>query len=79
MVAAAFAVGYFNRGYLFAIGAGLTLFASILEVAQIWIPGREARLIDIAAGAAGTWIALALIFLVLPLLREKLSLAEPTS
>lgn len=35
------------------LAAGLIALAAILEIGQIWIPGRTSQLVDLAASAAG--------------------------
>src|ERR1700712_5041368 len=36
------------------IAAGLVALAGILEVGQIWVPGRTSQLVDFAASSSGT-------------------------
>src|SRR5262245_51362506 len=52
----AFAAGYADR--LLLVTGALTLFSGLIEIAQVWAPGRHARLSDflIDAGAAGLGI-----------------------
>jgi VanZ family protein len=38
----------------------LSLYAAILEIAQIWVPGRDPKFIDFAASSAGAFIGSAL-------------------
>jgi len=46
-----------NTGYrrVILIGVLMMLYAGILESAQLWIPGRDAGIIDFAAKASGAW------------------------
>jgi VanZ family protein len=37
------------------LALGLCVYAGILEIFQIWIPGRNAALIDFAASSCGAW------------------------
>jgi len=55
----AFALGYRDR--LPAVAAGLLLFCGAIEVVQIWVPGRHARLSDflVDASAAGLGVVAA--------------------
>ena len=41
------------------VGLGLILLAGILEIGQIWIPGRTAQVVDFAAGSAGALVGIA--------------------
>jgi VanZ family protein len=43
------------------IGVLMTLYAGVLETAQLWIPGRDAGIIDFAAKASGAWFGVLLI------------------
>ena len=47
------ALGYRKREHVAPIVLGLIAYASVLEVAQLWIPGRMSRLIDFVASASG--------------------------
>jgi VanZ family protein len=51
LVGLAFVFGYPGR-YLFQCVA-LSLFAAAIELLQVWVPGRHARLSDFIAGFAG--------------------------
>jgi VanZ family protein len=53
----AFAVGYRNR--LPAVAGGLVLFCGAIEVVQIWVPGRHARLSDFLVDVAATGLGVA--------------------
>jgi VanZ family protein len=61
--AAALALGHPGRRNLIVIALLLAVYAAALEVAQLWVPGRSARLIDAAAGALGAWIGVSLVVL----------------
>ena len=37
---------------------GLIVLAAILETGQLWVPGREATLIDFAASSTGAWLGI---------------------
>ncbi|TGD96290.1 hypothetical protein [Methylobacterium nonmethylotrophicum] len=41
------------------IGLGLAILAGILEIGQVWVPGRTAQVIDVAASAGGAFLGLA--------------------
>lgn len=36
------------------VGLGLGIYAGLLEIAQLWVPGRSSSLIDFAAGFLGS-------------------------
>ena len=52
--------GYDKRSQPFVIVLSLCLYAAILEIAQIWVPGRDPKFIDFAASSAGALIGFAL-------------------
>ena len=54
---AAFAAGYPDRPWVLTIG--LVTFCGAIEIAQLWIPGRHARLIDFLVDAAAACIGVA--------------------
>ena len=37
-----------------------TMFTALVEIAQLWIPGRHARLSDFVVDTAGAWLGLGL-------------------
>jgi VanZ family protein len=47
------ALGYRKREHVTPIVLGLIVYAGLLEVAQLWIPGRTSQLIDFVASAFG--------------------------
>lgn len=52
--------GYARRSQPFVIVLSLSVYAAILEIAQIWVPGRHPAVIDFAASSAGALIGSAL-------------------
>jgi VanZ family protein len=52
--------GYGKRSQPFIVVLSLSLYAAILEIAQIWVPGRNPTVIDFAASSAGALIGSAL-------------------
>lgn len=56
--AALFASSCDERRRLLWSGLALTVYGGCLEIAQIWIPGRMAKVTDFAASAAGVWLAI---------------------
>ena len=48
--------GYGKRSQPFIIILSLSLYAAILEIAQIWAPGRNPQFTDFVAGSAGALI-----------------------
>ncbi|WP_204165403.1 hypothetical protein [Methylobacterium sp. 17Sr1-1] len=49
----------FPRGPAWRLALALVLLAGILEIGQIWVPGRTAQVIDFAASAGGALLGLA--------------------
>ena len=49
----------FARSWL-VLGIVATMFTALVEVAQLWIPGRHARMSDFVVDTAGAWLGLAL-------------------
>jgi len=62
--AAALAWGYGGGRNALTVGLMLTAYAAALETAQILVPGRTARVIDMVASALGAWIGVGLAVLV---------------
>jgi VanZ family protein len=60
IVGALLTVCYHKRSQPFIVAVALSLYAAILEIAQIWVPGRDPKFIDFAASSAGALIGLAL-------------------
>jgi VanZ family protein len=56
-------VGYGKRIQPSIIVLSLFLYAAILEIAQIWVPGRDPKFIDFAASSAGALIGSALVWI----------------
>ena len=56
--------GYPRSKTMVLIGVALTAYGGALELAQLWVPGRMARLTDFGHSALGAWIGLTVIFLV---------------
>ena len=48
--------GYRKRSQPFIIVLSLSLYAAILEIAQIWVPGRNPQFTDFVASSAGALI-----------------------
>ena len=53
-------VCYQKRSQPFIVAVALSLYAATLEIAQIWVPGRNPKFIDFAASSAGALIGPAL-------------------
>lgn len=58
------AAGYPILSQRIIIVVGLTCYAGILEIIQLWVPGRTSKVIDLVAGSSG---ALAGVLLVIGL------------
>ena len=67
----AFAIGYPRRLFLQSIG--LVIFAGLIEIAQLWVPGRHARLSDFIVDASAACIGVAITGVT-----ERLVSARPT-
>ena len=65
-----FSIGYRSR-CLFVLLAGVS-FTTVLEVLQVWVPGRHARWIDFAMDASGFCIGVG-VGLVISRVREQLT------
>ena|SRR5215510_6760996 len=63
VAASSLAFGYFGFGNLIALATLLPIYAAVLELLQFWVPGRTARVIDVVAGTAGSWIGISTIVL----------------
>jgi VanZ family protein len=55
------AAGYTEKGQLIGISVLLPVYAAFLETLQIFVPGRNAQMIDAAAGTIGSWIGIVLV------------------
>lgn len=51
----ALCLGYTDRKQRLLIGLGLSSCAGVLELAQLWVPGRVSQFSDFAAGCFGAW------------------------
>jgi len=56
-------IGHTRRQTSLGIAVLLPILAGSLEIAQLWIPGRHARLTDFAVSSFGVWVALAALLL----------------
>ena len=67
-------VAYFAAGLLLALGLwsrrnvlllclAIPLYAAVLEIAQLFIPGRSSEFIDFSASSAGAWAGIVLAWL----------------
>ena len=65
----AFGLGYPERYPLQSIA--LVLFAAAVELVQVWVPGRHARLSDFAAGVVGLGLGTGLAYLSTRMARRK--------
>ena len=63
LTAVALVLGYPGRRAPRTIVLLLTFYAALMELAQLFIPGRNASLIDIAAGGLGAGIGAMLVLL----------------
>jgi VanZ family protein len=58
--AAFLATGYAAKRQLIGISVLLPICAAGLEILQTFVPGRNARMIDAAAGTIGSWVGIVL-------------------
>jgi VanZ family protein len=63
LVGFALALGYVQNRSVVTIGLLLVLYAGLLEFAQLFIPGRSARVLDVLVSAMGAWTGIMLAFL----------------
>jgi VanZ family protein len=57
------AAGYSRRYQLVLICVVLSACSGLLEVVQLWIPGRSSSVIDFAVSSLGAWTGVAMIAL----------------
>ena len=57
----AFGLGYLR--WFWSVGMGLLIFAAVIEVSQIFVPGRHARLSDFLVDAAASSLGVGLSYL----------------
>ena len=53
------AAGYPRRFQLILIGVLLASGSGVLEIVQLWIPGRSSSPVDFAASSLGAWVGVA--------------------
>ena len=70
-------LGYQKRSQPFVIVLSLSLYAAILEIAQIWVPRRHPAVIDFAASSAGALIGAALVWIGLRATKRWLAKRPP--
>jgi len=63
---AAFGFGYPRRFLLLPIG--LLAFTAVIEVAQMMVPSRHARLSDFLTDAAASWVGIGLAFVLVKII-----------
>ena len=68
---------YHKRSQPFIIVLSLCLYAAILEIAQLWVPGRHPAVIDFAASSAGALIGAALAWIGLRATKRRLAKRPP--
>jgi VanZ family protein len=68
-------LGYYKRNRPLFVVLSLTL--AILEIAQIWVPGRNPTVIDFAASSAGALIGAALAWIGLRATKRRLAKRPP--
>jgi hypothetical protein len=62
------AAGYPRRLQFILIGILLSVCSGVLEIVQLWVPGRSSSAADFAASSLGAWIGVAAICLFGPTL-----------
>jgi VanZ family protein len=65
----AFGLGYPGRYQLQTIA--LVVFAAAVELAQVWVPGRHARVSDFAVGVVGISLGTGLAYVSTRMARQK--------
>lgn len=58
--ASALALGFRSRASRVAIVLGFTLLAGLMEVMQLWVPGRSSAMIDAVVSSAGGLLGIVL-------------------
>src|SRR5262245_55739412 len=58
-VGIAFGAGYPDRPW--AVAIGLAIFSGAIEIAQLWVPGRHARLTDFLVDTTAAFIGIGLV------------------
>ena len=83
-------VAYFAAGLLLALGLwsrrnvlllclAIPLYAAVLEIAQLFIPGRSSEFIDFFASSAGAWAGIVLAWLLRWACKLRENQANPAS
>jgi VanZ family protein len=57
---AVFALGFWSIGARFVIALSLTLLAGLMEILQMWVPGRHPAIADAVASSMGGLLGIAL-------------------
>jgi VanZ family protein len=71
------AAAYPALGQRVLIVGGLTFYAGILEIIQIWVPGRTSKFVDLVAGSFGALAGVLLVVALQSLLSRRLSAPTP--
>ena len=69
--ASLFACGYQGSSHLLSSGLLLATSAALLELVQLWVPGRTADIREFAASMLAAWLGLVVV-VVVRLTRERL-------
>ncbi|HZM08327.1 MAG TPA: VanZ family protein [Methylocella sp.] len=56
----AFALGFWSRGSRIMVALGLTLLAGLMEIMQLWVPGRHSAIADAVVSSTGGLLGIAL-------------------
>lgn len=64
------ALAYPGRGKAILIALTLSGYSGILEILQLWIPGRHPRLTDVVVSSLGAWAGVLLVLIVLSFRRQ---------
>jgi VanZ like family len=57
------ALGFWDRRSVFLLCLAVPIYAAVLEIAQLFIPGRSSEFIDFLASSAGAWAGIVLAWL----------------
>ena len=57
------AVGFWSRRNVLLLCLAVPMYAAVLEIAQLFIPGRSSEFIDFFASSAGAWAGIILAWL----------------
>jgi VanZ family protein len=73
-----FAAGYSSSMQVITSGIMLSMLAGILEIAQLWIPGRSSKASDAVVSMLGAWVGLGVTWVLADRVRDRSSTVDPS-